>query len=598
MKKSWFWFVLVLCPLCPASGKVPRPHSSRVNEPHRSPMDVVIFPDGRRALTANHTADSASLVDLASGRVLAEVPCGRKPAGVACSADGRRAAVSNLWAGTLTLLEVNDTAARPAGTVRVGAGPRGVVFAPDGDSLYVALSGAGEVVQINWPDGKVLRRWPAPAEPRRLALSRDGRRLAAVSTRSAQVRCWDTASGKELWERKLHDAFSSLGLTFGPGDKELIVPHAHDRHHAIARHNIEQGWAIDNRLSRLPVEAAGGDREQLALDLRALAAGDPSAVAYDAKGAWFAVAAAGTGELLLFQAATVPWNAGDPGDFLDPLLDRDDGKFRRVGLGGRPLAVQFAGETAVVANYLLDAVQVVDAKTGHLVRQVALGGPAKLSLERRGEAIFYDAKRSHHQWFSCHTCHPDGHTCGRTFDTLNDDSYGNAKLTPTLRGAGRTGPFTWHGWQKDLGDAVEKSLTETLFGPKPAADDVKAVVAFLATLNHPPNPRRRPDGSLNPAAERGLVLFHEKGRCARCHHGDEFTAAGNYDVKLEGDGSPFALWNPPSLRGLYDRGPYLHDGRAESLEEVLQFLHAPERLGGQALTLEERKDLVEFLKSL
>ena len=64
------------------------------------------------------------------------------------------------------------------------------------------------------------------------------------------------------------------------------------------------------------------------------------------------------------------------------------------------------------------------------------------------------------------------------------------------------------------------------------------------------------------------------------------------------DGSPFALWNPPSLRGVYDRGPFLHDGRADTLEEVLQFLHAPERLGGQALTLAERKDLVEFLKSL
>src|SRR5262245_1368834 len=298
MKNSWLWFMLVLCPLCPASGKAPRPLSSPVNEPHRSPMDVVVFPDGRRALTANHTADSASLVDLTSGKVLAEMSCGRKPAGVACSADGRRAAVSSLWSGTLTLLEMNETTAMLTGTIRVGAGPRGVVFAPEGDSLYVALSGAGEVVQVGWPDGKVLRRWSAPAEPRRLALSRDGRYLAVVSARSAQVRCWDTQSGKELWVRKLHDAFSPLGLTFGPGDKELIVPHAHDRHHAIARHNIEQGWAIDNRLSRLLVDAAGGDREQLALDLRALAAGDPSAVAFSGSGAWVGVAGAGTGGLV------------------------------------------------------------------------------------------------------------------------------------------------------------------------------------------------------------------------------------------------------------------------------------------------------------
>jgi cytochrome c peroxidase len=255
-------------------------------------------------------------------------------------------------------------------------------------------------------------------------------------------------------------------------------------------------------------------------------------------------------------------------------------------------------EQAVVANYLLDAVQLVDVRAGKLVRQIPLGGPSRPSLVRQGEAIFYDAQRSHHDWFSCHTCHPDGHTSSRSFDTLNDDSYGNPKLTPTLRGVSKTGPWTWHGWQKDLGQAVEKSLTETLFGPKPSADDIKAVLAFLETLDHPPNPHRRPDGSFSEVAERGKVVFHGKGRCARCHQGEQYTSEKNYDVKLEADGSPFDLWNPPSLRGVYDRGPYLHDGRAETLEELLRSHHAPEKLGGQALTSEERRDLIEFLKSL
>ena len=215
-----------------------------------------------------------------------------------------------------------------------------------------------------------------------------------------------------------------------------------------------------------------------------------------------------------------------------------------------------------------------------------------------GEAIFYDARRSLHSWFSCHTCHPDGHTSGRTFDTLNDDSYGNPKLTPTLRGVSKTGPWTWHGWQKDLGQAVERSLTKTLFGPKPAAHDIQALLAFLETLDHPPNPHRRSNGSLTPAAERGQVIFRGKGRCVRCHQGEQYTSSKTYDVKLEPDGSPYELWNPPSLRGVYDRGPYLHDGRAETLEEVLERAHAPEKLGAQPLTPEERRDLIEFLKSL
>src|SRR5262249_55818714 len=99
-------------------------------------------------------------------------------------------------------------------------------------------------------------------------------------------------------------------------------------------------------------------------------------------------------------------------------------------------------------------------------------------------------------------------------------------------------------------------------------------------------------------AERGQAIYQDKGRCVRCHHGEHYTSAKTYDVKVESDNSPFDEWNPPSLRGLIDRGPYMHEGRVETLEELLRFNHAPEKLGGQALTAQERADLIEFLKSL
>ncbi len=240
----------------------------------------------------------------------------------------------------------------------------------------------------------------------------------------------------------------------------------------------------------------------------------------------------------------------------------------------------------------------VDAADGKLVKTIALGGPARPSSARRGEALFYDATRSQDQWFSCSTCHVDGHTCGQNFDTLNDGNYGNPKLTPSLRGVSRTGPWTWHGWQDDLGAAVVKSYTTTMFGPKPTDDEVKDVVAFLETLDHPPNPRRGPDGKLNEAAERGRRVFENKARCTRCHDGPDYTSERNYDVKLEPDGSPYKEWNPPTLRGVADRGPYLHDGRARTLDDVLSGPHAPEKLGAPALTPDERRDLIEFLKTL
>jgi YVTN family beta-propeller protein len=570
-------------------------------DPHRSPVDVAVLPDGRHALTANHTADSVSLIDLTEGKVLAEQAVGRKPWGIACSRDGTRAAVSNLWSGALTLLEINQSTVKTLGNVKVGPLPRGLVFAADGKSVYLALGGADEVVQLDWDSRKIMRRWPAPREPRGLALSRDGHTLAAASGRSAQVRLWDVNSGKQVSEKTVIDGFNLFNVGFTPDDRELVAPHAIRRDLPVAQHNIDQGWVIDNRLTRISRgEKPRFEYWQIALDTRGQAVGDAYGVAFSRTGGWLAVTAPGTHEVLLFDSAGIPWNSGDPGDFLDFRLDRSDGKYRRLNLGGRPMAVTFLGDTeqAVIANYLLDAVQVVDVKAGKVVRSVALGGPAKPSLARQGEAIFYDAKRAHHDWFSCHTCHSDGHTNSLRFDTLNDESYGNPKLTPTLRNVTKTGPWTWHGWQDDLGKSVEKSMTETLFGKPPSSDDVKAVLAFLETLDDPPSPYVMSTGSLTESAQRGKELFRGKARCARCHQGEYYTSAKNYDVGLESDGSPFDHWNPPSLRGLWDRGPYLHDGRSSTLEELLRADHSPEKLGGQALTPEERRDLIEFLKSL
>jgi cytochrome c peroxidase len=581
-------FALFVC----ASG----PAEQKQTVSNHSPIDLAVFAGGRYALTANHTADSVSLIDLKEGKVLAEQACGRKPCAVAVSPDGRRAAVSNLWSGTVTLLEIDKTTFTAARQVAVGPLPRGLVFSGDGENVYAAVSGADEVVKFDWQNGKVLQHWPAPREPRALALSTDGSKLAAAGTRSAQVRCWDTKEQKLLWERRIEDAFNLRGLSFTPDGEGVICAHAFRRSFPVTKQNIEEGWVIDNRLTWLAVSPdAKPAIKQIALDLRHKAVADLYGTAFDEKAGLLAITGSGTHELVLLETAHIPWTSGEPGDFLSPKLDIGEHKMRRLPLGGRPLTVAFLNDaTAVVANYLSDSVQIVDVRSGKIAKEIALSAPGESTLARRGEALFYDAQRSHGQWFSCSTCHVEGHTCGLNFDTLNDDSYGNPKLTPTLRNVTKTGPWTWHGWQKDLGAGVEKSFVETMFGSRPTAEDIKAVVAFLETLDHPPNPHSKQ----TDAVKRGQTLFKGKARCSKCHHGDEYTSENNYDVKLEPDGSPYRLWNPPSLRGVWDRGPFLHDGRAATLQELLEKHHEPDKLGGEALTDNERRDLIAFLQSL
>src|SRR5262249_5510240 len=100
--------------------------------PYRSPIDLALLPGGELALTANHTAASDSLIALKAGKVVAEQPVGRKPSAVACSRDGKRVAVSNLWAKSVSLLEIDAGKLKFVGEVEVGALPRGLVFAADG----------------------------------------------------------------------------------------------------------------------------------------------------------------------------------------------------------------------------------------------------------------------------------------------------------------------------------------------------------------------------------------------------------------------------------------------------------------------------------
>src|SRR5262249_45684220 len=181
-------------------------------------------------------------VDLKEGKVLAEARCGHKPSAVACSSDGKWAAVSNLWSRSITLLEVQDKGLKVLGEIEVGTMPRGLRFAPDGASLYVAVAGDDAVVQLDWSSRKVTRRWEAPREPRDLALSADGRWLAASSTRSAQVRCWNTETGKLHWERTIIDGFNLRGLTFTADGKDLVTSHAFRREFPVSKHHIDQGW--------------------------------------------------------------------------------------------------------------------------------------------------------------------------------------------------------------------------------------------------------------------------------------------------------------------------------------------------------------------
>ncbi len=126
-----------------------------------------------------------------------------------------------------------------------------------------------------------------------------------------------------------------------------------------------------------------------------------------------------------------------------------------------------------------------------------------------------------------------------------------------------------------------------------------ALRAYQHSLAAPPPP----DGSFDAAvAARGRVVFDRT--CASCHVGGSGT--DNNSGKLHPpaetgvDGAYAArttnkAYRTTPLRALWQHPPYFHDGSAATLPDVVTHY---DRALALALTAEQQRDLVEYLKSL
>ncbi|HWB13119.1 MAG TPA: cytochrome c peroxidase [Pirellulales bacterium] len=586
-----FWLAIVAIGL---SG------SAQTAELDRSPVDLVLSPDEASLIVVNQSSDTVSLVDVAKNQVTAELACGHHPSAIAISADGRRVAVTATYSGTIDLFDLNEGRLTAAGSIAVGFHPVGVAIAPDNRTAYVGLEAAAAVAIVDLEEKSVVARIAVGRWPRYLALSPDGTRLAVGTSGDQSVSVVDTAKRELLYQERLQGL--NIGhLAASRDGKYVYLPWMIYRQNPIDHRNIQAGWVLGSRIARVRLDGPAR-REAMTLDERGKAVADPHGIGLTSDEEWLVAAASGTHELLVYRLpGLVLQDFGGPGDHIDPALAHDRRRYYRVPLGGRPMGLRIARDNrrVFVANYLANAVQVVDLEKREVVETISLGGPEAPSLARLGEAIFYDGRRSLDQWYSCHSCHYEGGTNATVMDTLNDGSIRTFKTVLPLFNVAKTEPWTWHGWQRDLGAAMRKSLTETMLGPRPSDEDVQALVAYLSALEPPPNPNRA-GGALSEEAKRGEQVFHgAKAGCANCHRGDCFTDGEIHDVGLGSPRDEYDGFNTPSLLGVYHRVRLLHDGRSKSIDEVLTGLHSPDKVTGQGeLTDAERTDLIEYLKSL
>lgn len=116
--------------------------------------------------------------------------------------------------------------------------------------------------------------------------------------------------------------------------------------------------------------------------------------------------------------------------------------------------------------------------------------------------------------------------------------------------------------------------------------------------------------------ERGRMIFFTRGQCATCHLGRNFTDGGFHNIgtgtaqdtgraAISGDAYDLGAFKTPSLRNWRGREPFMHDGRFETLDEVLDFYNEPKdeavgetELDPLELTDQDHADLKTFLETL
>ena len=270
-----------------------------------------------------------------------------------------------------------------------------------------------------------------------------------------------------------------------------------------------------------------------------------------------------------------------------------------------------------------------------------------------GRYLFFDPRLSRGGTVSCATCHPPEHAFAggepaptgvtgkrllRRAPTLINRAYGRSEFydgrAATLEGQ-ITGPVTHPDemgtTQVAAAEAISKiagysSLFQRAFGdPKITFDRItKAIASFERTILSGNSPYDRflngDKQALSSQAKRGLQIFERTGECTECHSGFNLTnekfASLGIDPAVHPPDLGLAVithksrddgkFKVPTLREVAHTGPYMHDRKYKTLDDVLEFYrkggqpgpHLDSRIASFFLDAPAKADLLAFLESL
>jgi YVTN family beta-propeller protein len=599
------------------SWSKPRPH-------HDSPAGLAVSPDGKKIYIALDDRDQVAEADIATRKVLRRTSVVGRPFGLALDTAGTSLFVTCREADRLAVLDTETL--KEVASVPVGFAPVAVAFCrtTNGERLVVANSMSDDVSVLSVSPLKELGRPAAGREPFAVTITPDGarafvanrmvRQSPAKAIPASEVTVIDPLTARAVRRDTLESAHLAEGVCAVPTKPWTLTPLIKVRN-LVPITQVANGWVMSSGLAITDVKT--GEIIQLPLDEANDYFADPSGVVVDPTGRRAFVASGGSDVVTVVDLVRVAsWlDQARPSTKREAIYDLSlspEYVTARIPTRRNPrhLALSPDGNILFVAERLEDSILVVDTKSLSARGRIVLGDGGMNDPIRRGEKIFTTAAYTFQNQFSCRSCHPDGHVDGLSYDFDGDGIGDNLLDNRTLLGVAGTAPFKWNGKNPSLEVQCGPRFARVLMRTEPFPKDKLADLTTFIKSQPPQRLTRNSNGHLTPVQERGRAVFfatrtpggeeipYEK-RCSSCHRPPLYTVRLPFDVGSRSPADTTDAFDTPQLLGVANTAPFLHDGRAQTLEELWTTFNTNDTHGVSSyMNKIQLNDLIEFLKTL
>ncbi len=606
--------------------------------PNRPASSTSIIYDAarNRVYSTNSDNDTIAAIDPEAMTVSAEIQVYRRPASLALTPEGK------LWVVhqddyAVAVVDPDTLTIERGFRLPYASQPVGIAISPVGDAAYVSLMATGKLLKLDASTGDVLAEVAVGPRPRGITVTHDGAKVYVTRFTSpnegGEVIKVDAATmtvekrillpldsetvDSDQQARGLPNYLFAIALT--PDGRQAWVPGKKDN---IERGRLLDGQELTHDTTVRPLASiidTQTDEEiydsRIDLDDRS----PPTHVEFSPTGSFAILSLAGSNRIEVRDVT-------NPTQVFSAI--GDVGTFPRASvlLPGGLLFVQAALSRTVMVYDVTALLNDFDSATPSQVAEIPTVAVEKLPADvLEGKKIFHnaeDTRMAFEGYISCGACHFEGLDDGRVFDFSTRGE--GLRNTLSLIGTGQ-GRLNWTGTFdetqdfehqiRDLFDGTgfvaddvlatgtyNQPLGDSKKGLSPELDALDAYVHSLDQVN--PSPYRNPDGSLTQDAVAGKALFEKIG-CDFCHGGPGFSDSERgvlHDVgtitKYSGTrmDEPLRGFDTPTLLGVWETPPYLHDGSAPTLRDVLTTRNPNDSHGlVSALSSEQIDQLVAYL---